>query len=222
MKPTITILRQTVLAALAKYALAPGLARSATFSTDLSLAPTPSQWGEHLTASYDFGVAFRAVHSTWLQLDMPEGYEGTMTSTGNSMLHRRLAMEIYAPSDPLPVESLFEYVGNSTILIPPGSPAKFGFGRWQTSFRDLTNYIDFPAFLLSGSGVVSIADVSTTYYHPLPDGEGSTATTTWSVPSGIENARLIIEAIPVPEPSAAALALVGIVATCRRTGARLR
>jgi hypothetical protein len=217
MKPMIANFRRAFFIALATYALSPTVAKSATFSADLTLAPTSGHWGEHLTASYDFGLSFRAVHSVWIELDMPAGYQGTMMSTGNSMLHRRLAMEIHAPSDPPPVESLFEYVGNSTILIPPGPPVKFGFGRWQTSFRDLATYVDYPAFLLSGSGSVSIADVSTTYYHPLPDGEGSTATTIWNLPSGIENARLIVEATPVPEPSAGILALVGVAAyRCRR------
>jgi hypothetical protein len=210
LKPLNQPIRVAILATFAILTSSRNEAMGATYSTELSLTSGSSSWGEYLTARYDFGVAFKEVHSVRLELDMPEGFQGTMMSTGNGGLFRRLALEIHDPADPPPVEALSMFLGNSSINIPPGPPAEFSIARFLVSVGDLYVHADWPPFLLSGSGNVSLVDASTSYFHPLPDGDGSWSTTTWLPPSGIEGARLIIEAIPVPEPSAAALALAAV------------
>lgn len=215
MKPMTAIFRPAFFAALATHALAPGFAHGATFSADLTLARAVGPRGEYLTASYDFGVAFREIHSVTLALDMPDGYQGTAMTTGNSSLFRSLSMQIHDLADQPPVEYFSQYLGTSALDVPSGS-IDFMMGRLLVNAGGSTTLADWPAFLLSGSGNVSFIDVATSYYHALPDGIGSTGTTTWTPPIGIAGARLIIGATPVPEPSAATLALVGIAAICRR------
>jgi hypothetical protein len=186
-----------------------------TFSAELAFAPTPGEFGEYLTAPYDLGVAFAHVESVRLQLNLPRGFEGTAWTTGNSTFFRHLSMQIHDPAEPPPVEYLLQFLGHSAFAIPPSVPAEFEIGRFEINFGGVTTYTDWPAFLLTGRGNVSLIDVNTSNHHPLPSGEVISSTTTWRAPFEVEGGRLIIDAIPAPEPSAVGLALIAL-ACCRR------
>ena len=208
-------IRKALLAAMAMFAAPFSPAYGEIFSTELTFAPTAGTYGQYLTATYDFGVTFDHVQSVWLELDMPAGYEGTFTTTGNSSYSRYLSMQLHDPTDPPPVDYLLEYLGTVAIDVPPGSPAEFSFGRFQINFPEGIGYADWPSFLLGGSGKVALIDVNSSYYHPLPDGEGSTSTTTWLLPTGVAGARLFVDTTPIPEPSAAVLVVVATLASWR-------
>ena len=211
MNPVYRLACHLVFTVIVTLAAVAASTNGATFSTDLTLAPAASPRGEYLTASYNFGVAFRDVHSVTLALNMPDGYQGTAMTTGNSSLFRSLSMQIHDPADQPPVEYFSQYLGTSALDVPSGS-MDFIMGRLLVNAGGSTTLADWPGFLLSGSGYVSFIDVTTSYYHALPDGVGSTGTTTWSPPVGIAGARLIIEATPVPEPSTATFAALAAVA----------
>jgi hypothetical protein len=216
MRPTLAAIRPFLSAVFASFLVMPAISHSATYSTELDFAVTVGPWGEYLTASYDFGIPFREVQWMTLELDMPEGYQGTAVSTGNSSLFRHLLMQIHASSNPPPIDDFSQVLGSSASHISAGSPAEFSIYRLVMSADGASTYLDWPAFLLSGSGNVSLMEAVTSSFHPWPLGEGGwSSTTSWLPPTGIAAARLTIQASPVPEPSAGMLVLVAV-AICRR------
>jgi hypothetical protein len=180
-------------------------AKAETFSADLTLAHSSGLFGEYLTAPFDFGVRFADIQSARLELDIPGGYMGTAISTGISSYFRSLFIHVHDQADPPPSEFPSHYLGTSAMDVPPSNTAEFEFRRMSITFGEQTAYADWPTFLLTGAGAVSLIDVNISSYHPLPDGENATSTVSWLPPPRIESARLIIDATPIPEPSAGAL-----------------
>jgi hypothetical protein len=200
------VCRRFVVALAAISALSRG-ANAETFSADLTFSALPGLFGDYLTAPFDFGVSFADVQSVRIELNIPGGYVGTAMSTGNSSYFRSLFLQVHDQADAPPVEFLSQYLGTSAMDVAPGNTAEFEFRRMSISFGEQVAYADWPTFLMTGAGSVSLIDLIITSHNLLPDGANATSTVSWLPPSGIEGARLIINATPIPEPSAVALTL---------------
>jgi hypothetical protein len=209
-------IRQRLLAAAAVLAGPGAMTRGETFVADLALAAESGMFGEYLTASYDFGGAFADVQSVRVELDIPGGYMGTAMTTGNSSYYRSLFIQMHDLAVPPPAPFLVQYLGTSAIDIPPSDAAEFDFRRVSITFEGQVHYAAWPPFLLTGAGAVSLIDVNISSHHPLPDRENATSIVSWLPPTGIAGARLIVEATPIPEPSAAVLTILAAIAFGRR------
>jgi hypothetical protein len=196
-----------------------GSVAAATFTAELALQPGTNQFGQYVAASYDFGVGLRNIQSVRLELDVPEGYEGTIASTGNHSVYQAMFMTIQDSAVAIPAADVSHFLGRGDSSVPAGSAVEVGFSRPLVFLNEL-EAVDgpWPAFLATGAGTVWFTDLVISTYHPLPDYEGATTTSSWNLPEELRGARLIIEADAVPEPASwgvMALALAGMAARRR-------
>jgi hypothetical protein len=190
--------------------VAGGPVAAATFTAELALQPGTNQFGQYVGASYDFGVGLRNIQSVRLVLDVPEGYEGTAVTTGNSSLFQSLLLNVQDSAVAIPAADVSHFLGRADWSVPAGAAVEVEFSRPLVFLNEL-EAVDgpWPAFLATGAGTVWFTDLFISTYHPLPDYEGATTTSSWNLPEELRGARLIIEADAVPEPAS-----WGVMALC--------
>ncbi len=197
-----------------------GPVAAATFTAELALQPESNQFGQYVAASYDFGVGLRNIQSVRLELDVPDGYEGTIASTGNHSVYQAMLMNIQDSTLPVPAD-VDHSLGRGDSSVPAGSPVEVEFSRPLVFLNELEAVAGpWPEFLATGAGTVWFTDLVISTYHPLPDYEGAT-TSWWNLPEELRGARLIIEAEAVPEPGSWGLmtaAIAGMAARRRLRG----
>jgi hypothetical protein len=196
-----------------------GSVAAATFTAELVLVPGTNQFGQYVAASYDLGVGLRNIESVRLELDVPGGYEGTIATTGNSSWYQAMIMTIQDSAVAIPAADESHFLGRGDMSVPAGSAVEIEFSRPRIFLNELMS-VDgpWPEFLATGAGIVWFSDLLISSYHPLPDYEGATTTSSWTLPEELHGARLIIEADAVPEPASwglMALSLAGMAARRR-------
>lgn len=183
-----------------------------TFTISLDLQVEANASGEYLSASYDFGTRFSEVESVQLEFVMPEGYEGSAVSTGNSTYTRNLAISIDDGRTALDsvVYDLSFALRASPFAIPAGETNTIHLRPHWSIFGEPGVVPDYPSFLLDGKGRANFVEVRTASFHPLPEGNATSFSTSWNLPGPIDQARLTIVATPVPEPSCVSLLAIAI------------
>jgi len=196
-----------------------------TFNIPLRPVIQSGVYGDYLSSGFDFGFGFSHIDSVKVELEMPAGYEGGGSTSGNSSYLHELVSVVHGE---LPLVSAVWPSGLSssdppalaadTGYVAPGAVAEFDFGL-VLSFPDEppTTFL-WPDFLLAGHGNISVVDVLLSIYHPLPGGVGGSSSTAWSTPPEIISASLTIVGAAVPEPDSivTSFALAAIMLGFRR------
>lgn len=186
----------------------------ATYSMPLTLETEVGAHGEYRVAAFDFGVEFAQIESINLEFVMPEGYEGTALTTGNSSYWSQLSIGI---TDVNSSSIGFGELHNPPLALaitlfnlPADQTSEFAFPPYQVFSWDGEPLIPptWPEFAFDGLGQVIFIDVNRSSFHPLPTGDAISSSTTWGDPGAIESVRLTIVGTPVPEPTAVSYLLL--------------
>jgi hypothetical protein len=208
-------MRQTgiLLICVAIILLGPACVVAATMTVPLSPVVTAGPHGDYLSAEFDFGTKFADIDSVTLEFTLPNGYQGFIATTGNSISSRNIDLVLHdlgtSAADPNPTDTRFGR-RQSLLNISAASPYSF-------QFKDLTDFgnplfagIAWPDFVLQGRGQVSLIDIFVVSSQPLLQEAGSISTTSWSPPSGMSGLSLTIVGTLVPEPNSVLICLFGV------------
>ena len=179
----------------------------------LSPVVTAGLHGDYLSAEFDFGTKFTDVESVTLEFTLPNGYQGSIATTGNTIYSRNIDLVLHdlgtSAADQNPTDTRFGR-RQSLLNISAASPYSF-------QFKDLTDFgnplfagIAWPDFVLQGRGQVSLIDIFMASSQPLMQEAGSNPTISWSPPSEISGLRLTVVGTLVPEPNSALICLIGV------------
>ena len=214
---------------------------ASTFRLPLSISRNPGTDGDYLSADFNFGTAFSHIDKVLLEFVMPNGYESSAVTTGNSSSIRTLQVVIHDLEETINRDSPFLWP--PTVPVEPerawppnyfiqqlgdiGSqlPTNLEFVGWRpNSICSPAEYCpelpepEFPNFLFSGRDRIAFIDTVHNSYHPLPSGDGGWSSMNLGSPGVINSAFIRISGIPVPEPSSLVLFLIGLLFSARFGG----
>jgi hypothetical protein len=146
--------------------VAVGEAAAARFTAELEIVAATNQFGQYVTASYDFGIGLTNIQELRLELDVPGGYEGTARSTGNSSWSQWLLVNVQGSTIPIPSADVSNSLGRGQMNLEPGSAVDVRFSPPMLYNGFELVHGPWPDFLAAGSGKVWFTDLSIHSYHP--------------------------------------------------------
>jgi len=146
--------------------IAGGEAAAATFTAELQLVAETNQFGQYVTASYDFGIGLTNIQEVRLELDVPGGYEATAMSTGNSSWSQWLLMTLQGSTAPIPSAEVSNSLGRGQMDLEAGSAVDVRFSPPMLYNGFELVHGPWPNFLGTGSRTVWFTDLSIHSYHP--------------------------------------------------------
>ncbi|MEZ6070080.1 MAG: PEP-CTERM sorting domain-containing protein [Pirellulales bacterium] len=166
--------------------------------------------GDYLTGEFDFVKSFAKIEQVMIEFVMPEGYEGTFVTTGNSSWSRMLFFLLQDGAEPIDFEATPPFslpfstatrLSSSQFRVSPqtATNAQFNLGTLCFPDAECPEPI-WPDFLVAGQGRVAFVDVNQSSYHPLPTGAVMGSSTSYLSPGEVTAARVIIVGTLVPEP----------------------
>lgn len=192
----------------------PAAVLGATYSASMAEIDVDSS-GLFSEATFDLGVRFDRIEAVSLEISMPDGLSGGVCS-GSLCWSSSIHLAIYDASHPAD----FSVVPLSTSVStdPNVLLASFGYviaGRLtETKVLPPNPRLDldsfeflfdpWPEFLFTGQGTLGMQQVSTWSCYLNCSDSGSSA----AAPAGVSSVRLIVQGVPVPEPSTDVLMFV--------------
>lgn len=203
-------------------------ASSVTVPLDFEVVETAD--GAEVVAAFDFGVKFSEIESVTFSFVMPEGYEGTAVSTGNSSYTQYLLLELRDEaglpdsgcvgicmvnalwSVPAGQLNTYNFLGSTIFEIKPTEDWEWvGAGETRTipEAMNLPDWLPdapyffhgvWPDIFLDGVGQIAVADYSSFATHLISTGAFGSVSETRMAPD-ITMATLTITGTLVPEPS---------------------